>query len=478
MTPRLFATALASVAIAIAAFGGPAAPRALAGSKPHLARVDPAASMAGGVIEIGGTNFSEKPEEIEALFGGEKAYILEAAPERLKILLPMGMKEGTYQLELVVNGERSNKVDIRIRPESERERKAKEDVGKFEQPGGARLGEMKIIQLDAPDPSLDRGVFMVRVSGQAALPDDCIVKLNLKLGNESVVANADAKTSGGRFYGAFGPYTRELFAGHYWVEAVFEAQAQGKRVRDAMKRFYKDPIELAARERCTDRQACKIGTTEQEDAQNKELRSHLAQSLARTRSLARDLEMCYAGAGRSAFRPDGKKVDEAEWEAWLAKRTLKSVAEADRPRRIEEIRAKGLKFLAKDGSFADAKWREWLDHKFRAEAYELARGHAAFKDRYLVVKYADAMADLGDLFGLLGKLAQNRSRELYERNALPVPAQDAEGADMDVLKFGGGKVTLGSIEQGVKKIARDVGLTPAEEKAAEEVLKKNEQQEG
>lgn len=458
---------LAALALVCSIGLAAAAPLALAGSKPHVAKVDPTVAMAGGIVEVTGTNFSDQVEEIEATFGGEKAAILEAAPERLKILLPPGIKEGTYPLQIVVNAERSNKVDIRIRPESERPKKAQEDVSKFEQPDAAALGEKKIIQLDTPVPSLDRGSLMIRVSGSAALPDQCNIKLYLKLGNDEAVANADATVTSGRFVGAFGPYTREVFAGHYWVEAVFKMQDQGKRVRDALKRFYTNPLDLAARERCVDRQACRVGTSEQEDAQQKELRGHLALAVARVRTLARELELCYSGAGRSAFRLDGKKVDEAAWETWLFKRALRSVREEDRSKRIDEIRKKGGRFVTEDGSFADSRWREWMDHGFRAEVFDLARGHYAFRDRYLIVRYGDAMLKLEELFGLLGKFSQNRSRELYEINGLPVPAQDAEGAAMDVLKFGGGKVTLGTIEQVARKVVREVGLTPAEEREAE-----------
>lgn len=470
---------MAAAVLALASAAG-------AGSKPHLLKVEPDRTFGGSVVEVTGTNFTGAIEQISATLGSEPAFVLEARSDWLKLIVPPGLAPGSYALEVRVAGEASaNRLQVTIRPEREREEKSRRDAEEFEG-DGARQAALKVLALFRPEPVSDRGSLVVQVSGEAALPDGCNIVVEIKL-EGTAITTLTLPVQSRRFAGAFGPYTRDLFADDYWVEASFLLASQPPRVKKAIRDLYaRSPLDLGARERATDRQPVRIGAPGQKERELEELRGHIARCLERVRELLHDLEMQYSGAARSwpGFRKDGK-LAEAAWEDWLATRWIvlrtirnelrglsrdarRARAREAAPRVAPEVR-EAARFLTDDGRFADARWREWIDHKLRADIRELAKGHVAYRDRFLVVKHADAMDKLDELFAMLKALSEQRSRELYEGNGLPVAGQDAErDPSADLLRFdAGSELTASDIETAARKIAREVNL-PAKAGHADE----------
>jgi hypothetical protein len=445
---------------------GDPAPR---GAVPRIAEAFPSVVYSQGVVELRGTNFSDAVDDVAATVDGIAAVVLECRIDRVVVKLPPEVRKGTARLEVAVAGRRSNAVEVKVLPESERPKPRGDGAVQYETPEAARLAGTRVIELAEPVPVDDRGTFYIQVRGEAKLPDGCIVACQLKLGDE-LVTGIDVVVKEKRFEGAFGPYEQELFAGNYWVYAVFRIEDQSKKTRDVFKSAFPDPIERAARERAQHRQACRVGNAEQEAQQQREVRAHIANTLARVRRLVRRLETAFAAAGRGAFVREGK-CDEAGWEAWLPTRSLKNVPRAEHEARKAEYR-RHRGFAGPEGIFLESRWREWMDFGFRPEVLALAKSHYDYRNRYLVIRYGDAMIKVEELFGLLIQLSEARSRQLYELCSLPIAAQDRDvAASVDVIKlFSKTEVTPGGIEQAARKAAKEIALTSEEQAAAEGTL--------
>jgi len=439
------------------------------GADPRLSALRPEVVFTGGVVEVTGVNFSDAVEDVRATVGGEAAFILEARVSSVKLKLPENLAKGSHDVVVEVAGRRSNALPVKVVPQSERTKEDEAAAKKYSHPESSPLLAAKIVALLPPVPVDDRGSFYIQVSGEARLPDGCVIALALKLGDE-IVTTINLPVKDKVFQGAFGPYTQELFAGHYFVTAEFDIQRQTKALRTAFTKFFPDTADRSAHEHAHDTQACRVGNSAQEVEQERQVREHVAESLARALRLTRRIENAFASAGRGAFMRDGK-VDETGWEAWLAMRSLRNVPKGERAARIEEFK-RTRSFAAEDGIFREAKWREWLDFAFRPDVQALAKRHIDYRNRYLVIKYPDAMIKLEEIFGNIQSLTEARSRQLYQLVGIPPPPQDGDAdGGPDMIKLGGTtNVTPGLIEASARKVARLVALTPEEEAMAQASL--------
>ncbi|HVY60774.1 MAG TPA: IPT/TIG domain-containing protein, partial [Planctomycetota bacterium] len=426
---------------------------------PHIDKVDPPDPLPGDVVTVTGANFPEEPEGVTARVGEEPASVLETHAGEMKLLVPIGLKQGSYELAVRVGADASNAVKLAVQPESEREKRKERTAQRF----GERQGlPAAMLALDAPAALLDRGSLVVRVSGAAKVPDESRIDLALRLG-KNVITTADAVVQGGRFEASFGPYAKELFSGSYWVDATFDAQLQSKTLRRLFKATFKEEADREAHRHATDRQPVRIGSPEQEAAETREVRRYVARAVVEARTRLADLEQAYSSAGRAAYRKGGK-VDEAAWEAWLALRSLRNVPLAERPARAEAIR-KHPRFLAPDGTFAVAAWREWMDRSFRPELVELERANTIFGERYLQMKppYHDALLWIDNIFATTRALSELRSQDLYRLNGfLEAAPEDAGVKDSNLLQIGATSASTAAIEATIAKVVRETSLTPAE----------------
>ncbi len=443
---------LTALAIAAAIAGA-----ALGAAKPYIESVSPERAFAGGVVRLRGTNFSDAIGDVSVTVSGESCIVIATTPQEITFMLPTAIKKGPHPVEVTVGGEKSNRVTVTIRPEEEREQAKREELERAE--GGAGPVQVKYLVLDVPQYSKERGTSMIIAPGRAEYPDGCVIQLELRLDNH-LVANGQATVQARAFRGTIGPFDRDLFAGHYEVQAFFNLSLQSGAIRRAFKETIKDPKMQAEMRQARDRQYVRVGTSAEEDWQKRELRGYFSGALARSRELLRELESNYAAAARSLFRGDDGKVKEDEWAAWVSQRLLRGVEGEEREKRLAELR-KNEQFLNRDGTFDDQAWREWLDYKWREDGVlKLVKDHVAYRDRFVVMRFHDEMLRLEEIFSGLVRLSQARSQDLYMRNGLPVAASDRALQHQDLLRIGGGMgaVSPAIIETTARRIAKAVGL--------------------
>jgi hypothetical protein len=446
---------LAAAALA----AGLAAPSARAGAKPHIEEIQCETPFPGSVLTIVGTNFSDDFKDVRVTCDEKPCVVLPPTkPERLLAKLPeIGeVTKGKHGIVVTVGGERSNKVEIEVHGEDERREKAEHD--KLVHEGGENAIVKKHLLLDAPQASFTGGELVISAPGKADYPDGALVRLELRL-DQVLIAGVQAEVQAGSFKAIFGPYKKRLFAGNYWIEAWFELARQSGSIRRAFRESVKDPAKQQEFANAHDRQFVRVGTVAEEDFQSKELKSYFQSALSRSKDLLRELETNYSAAGRSMFRKDGK-VDEAEWEAWLKKRSLHGVPGDEYAARVKEMRGVAT-FLNKDGSFNDQAWREWLDFKWREDGVlKLVKDHVAFIDKYLVPKNGETLGDLEKIYATLVRLSQARSMDLYKGNGLPPAEKDTQVGGTAALGLGGGggPATPSTLDMYFHKVVKGAAL--------------------
>lgn len=443
-------------ALALAGLALPGA--ALAGARPRIEKLEPDASMPGGVVKIIGTNFSDRFDEVTVYFdGGTKCTVLEATPEALTVSLPTDAKKGKHSLEVQVGAERSAKVELTILSPEERKDKADEDRKRMEGDGGAAV---KFLDLDPPQAFFDRGTLVINCAGKADYPDGTLIELALELDRKRI-ASSQATVQARVFQGTFGPFQQQLFAGNYMAIASFQLNNQASEIRKAFRATVTDPKKQAEMRQASDHEFVRVGSASDEQYQMKELKDHFASAVARIRGLIRDLDGAYSSAGRSFFRTSDGKLDEEAWTTWLGKRALRAIPEGERDAKIAEWK-KDPRFVNPDLTFNDQAWREWLDFKWREEGVlKLMKDHVAYRQRYMVMKYQEDMLRLEEAYAMLLRLGQTRSTDLYVQNHLPVHEKDAnvKGADPAMIGGGGmGAISPAHIETVLRKIVKSVGL--------------------
>lgn len=298
---------------------------------------------------------------------------------------------------------------------------------------------------------------MIRFSGRAAVPDGCIIAVDLRLGGQ-FVANAQVEVDAqGRFQGQFGPFLKRLFAGLYDLEAHFRLHDQPAKIRHRFRQAFPGK-EGEKRSHLTDRQFVRLGSPEQERIELEEMRKHFRTMADRLLALLEELELHFSSAGRSVFRTAEGKLDEQAWLEWLDRRSLRGLSAEDRARFLQKLRSLEQDMLSPDGGFDEPEWREWMDYRFREEVIGLARAHQAERDRWQVVKFHDAWLELEELCSTLLRLSQERSKYLYERNGLPVAQSDLRPPGGDVLRLGPSAPSPAGIRRGLERILRQVGL--------------------
>jgi hypothetical protein len=413
----LFGAAAGLAALAAA----PSECRALSpASKPRLERSLPPRAFAGGQILLVGTDFGEKQSEITATVNGEPAQVVQlVSPTEVYVALPAEIKKGKAKVELTVAGQTTNTLEVEIRDEKEREQQAEEDAATE---AGTSVETARSIQLNPPEAVAEMGRALIRVTGAApGLPNGCNVDLTLSLGSQ-VVGATTATVESGAFGAAFGPFQKALWAADYWVDAKFDLDKQSKKIRMLFNKTFTDPLQRQAHAHGADRQPVRVGTADQQEAQAKELKSHAASMVSRIRDFATEIGNAYCSAGRSAFRGKDGKVDEVAWEEWCNERALRGVGGAEREKRVKAILAR-REFLTNSGAFADGRWRDYIDAK-REEIATRQADHEKFRETFLTLRDPEAMQELADAWAYLVRLTHFWSRDLYERNQIPIDPKD------------------------------------------------------
>ena len=419
MRARRFLAAVGLLA-AIAAAGV-----ARAGPKPHIDSLDPAEAAPGGNIVLVGENFGDDMQAVTAKVGDQKTNVLLCEPTRLQIGVPIGLKKGKVKVSVTIGEVKANDKELLILDAEGIAAKRKKD-GEKESPTGGETAKM--FSLDAPTVQSDRGNTIVIVTGRSDLPAECEISLKLSLGDSgSLKLGNDAGATVGedhRFQAKIGPFPKPLAPGRYWVDADFNLSEQPKKIRRAFELAFKDEGERRKRERCRDRKPLDVGSSGDQDAQVREMKSHETGTIAKLRQLHRELEVAFGAALRSKFKK-GKDVDEAAWEDRLDGKSLQGLDAPVRAAWVKEMKARS-EFLTSGGAFAEPKWREWLDGKFTDDLAEVGKANASVLDRFLVVKDRPILEMLQHEIDYLGKLARYRSHELYEVSGLPLAPQDGE----------------------------------------------------
>ncbi len=453
---------------------------------PHISEISPDEDFPGAVIVIVGTNFSDAKEDCEVFLGEASAFVLDATPESLKVIVPNEVKPGKVKVRVKIGKDRSNDKEFRILNPADEEalaKKKEEDLIKAEGAGGGgdtpstaeQIKERQKKRLRFLDPKrfpedgredgvrvVDaRGSIRFDVKGRAALPDGCMVTLKLVFdspygtatqierepgagpeANPVTVTNvanipvdvAEATVQTQTFQATFGPYSKKLFSGNYYVEARFEIDQQPLDIKYMFEREVKDRMLREALSNLFDRTVVQVGQTAAAQREVDEVRRHFLSSLRKADALVVELEESYAATMRSGFLKDGK-VDESGWEDWLAKRPLfRKLSTEERARKARTLKAE-RRYLHDDGKFNDVAWREWIDNRFRGDVLTLAKEHVAYRDGYQVLIFPGATTKLSEMYGLLISLSMMRSSEIYERNGLKVAQADQTPIGTDVVSL-------------------------------------------
>ncbi|RME76846.1 MAG: hypothetical protein D6776_00520 [Planctomycetota bacterium] len=422
--------------------------------------------LPGAVVWVGGTNFTDEVQNVKVSVDDKPALVLAAQVDRIQFLVPPDTKAGKHTVQVEVDGRRSNTLSLKVvEPTPENiERIGKRDAAEFEDPGRSEIEKkIELITLSVPQAISERGMTVIRFSGKAQLPEGCVIALDLKLDGEPV-GNAEAEViapynrSSDNFQGQFGPFRKRMFSGNYSVEAYFRLADQPAKVR---YRFRKElgKRELAKLSSGYARNYVYVGNRTQEELEKQELRKHFRRTTDKILGLLDELETQFSLAGRAdpRWHKSGEGVDEAAWEAWLKKRSLKGMSASEQREWLERLRTEQGP-LTPEGDFDEAAWREWLDRSWREEVLALYRQHRAYVEKWQTVRFNDAMLEMESLFGALIKLSQNRSRYIYEHQGLAVDANDARPPGADELRLGVSLASPIGIRRTVKRILTEIGL--------------------
>lgn len=435
---------------------------AAAGDKPHIEKIENDLPMAGSVVKIVGTNFSDKKADISVMIDGSlPADILLPTVEALTVALPSPLSKGKHKLHVTIGKERSNEFEIVIHGEEDRQDKIKRDIERHEGTSGDPTVKKHLI-LDPPSAAADRGALVITVPGKADYPDGALILLELKL-DAKLITSMQTEVHAGALKGRF-ECNKQLFAGNYWVDGWFELSRQPGAIRLAFREAIKDPVKQQEFASAHDRQFVRVGSVADEQWQIKELKGYFQATLARSRDLLKELETNFAAAGRSIFRAKDGKVDEAAWEDWVKKHS-KSISTEVYEARLREAKA-ATPFLNKDNSLNDQAWREWLDFKWREEGIlKMVKDHVSYKDKYLAPKNEDELNEVEKLFSTLLRLSQTRSLDLYKENGMPPSEKDSQGAGTQALGIAaaGGPASPANVEMCAHRIEMVLEKPPFKE---------------
>lgn len=451
-----YALGLSVVLVSAVVFSGDVA---LAGAKPRIDKITPDEVLPGGVLEIKGMNFSDKISETKATVGGKPAIVLDTKVEQMHVMVPPDTSAGNVSVIVDVAGVKSNKEQVKVlrNTAENREKVAKRDEMVHEGSDATKQAGRPLV-LDKPRAMSDRGMTGVRCAGRAIYPDGCVVVVSLALEGH-ILGYIDCEVTRGRFQGTFGPYTKRLFSGHYTVEARFEASSQTGKIRRAFKKTYKDPAERAKFASAHDREVLRVGSDQLVQREQEEIQAHFKRVVERLLRLLDEIEAKFSMGGRALFRDSKGSVDEAAWELWLDRRSLRGVKGKERKDYVESWRAE-RSMLTGNNRFDEDAWREWLDNSYRMDVLALAEDNKRYVERWQVMRFHKQLLSLDDLFGQLLKLSQMRSQYLYERVGLKLHDNDIRLKGSDVLQLGASKTTPRGIERDAKHILRAVGVNP------------------
>lgn len=439
--------------IALLALAGLLAPAAAA--EPVIDSVEPALTIPGGVVVVRGAGFAEAGCSVT--IGRENGQVLAASARELTVWVPQTVKLGEQPLVVRFGGEASRPTTVEVL--------AADDPRIGPTPADGIPGEPPVIVPDLIDlepARVETGEDGLRVHalGVARYPDDVVIALRLMLGSH-LLASAQATVKGGRIAADLGPLRKALFAGSYAIEAEFHLHSQPGRVRRMFLKAFPDPRERSARASASERIFVRIGSVEDERASKARRRDHVeAVSGEATRALDA-LEDRFLADARSAFRGDGADgaVREGDWEAWLAERLrARRAGPTDGRKRAAALAALEADLDAK-GRLDEASWRAWLDEDWRPGVAALLERHRRFRDEWEALPQPEAARDIEAALGVLMRLSQVRSQELYALNGLAPHASDERlPLELDGAAAASGVAAPWRVEDLLREAAREVGL--------------------
>jgi hypothetical protein len=422
--------------------------------------------LPGGVVWVGGTNFSDEVKFVKVMVDDQEALVLTATVEKIQFMLPQEVSAGNRSVKVEVDGRMSNALTLKIAEKNQKniDRIAARDAKEFEDPSRGEIErQVELLSLSVPSSVSERGLTLIRFSGKAQLPEGCVIALDLKLDGQPV-GNAEAEIlspysrTQDNFQGQFGPFNKRMFSGNYTVEANFRLADQPAKVRYRFRQEL-DRRELAKLSTGYARNFVFVGNPTQEELEKEQLRAHFRKTTEQITGLLDDLEVNFSVAGRAdpRWHRGGGDVDEAAWQDWLKKRSLKGMPSQQRDDWMRRIRAHGG-HLTSSGDFDEAGWREWLDHSWREEVLALYKSHRAYADTWQVLRFHDQVLEMEALFGALIKLSQNRASYLYEAQGLQVHPNDMRPQGADELRLGVSYASPVGIRRTVNRVLTEIGI--------------------
>ncbi|MBI4576821.1 MAG: hypothetical protein HY722_11210, partial [Planctomycetes bacterium] len=270
---------------------------------------------------------------------------------------------------------------------------------------------------------MDGGMAKVLVNGQAPkLPDGSTIYVSARYyytANEPFDV-VKAVVTEGMWSAVLGPYERPLYAGNYYVDALFLLDRQSGLVRDEVKRLRGEGDEWDRFERLHEVESIYFGFAADEEREEAARLEHYTGALKRFEQVYADLEQAVASTGRLMFQ------EEEAWVAWLVSRGyVKDPAGKAGSRKVRDW--KDDHRFQNGERLDESAWRAWLDEDLRRRVAQLQQDHAAYQDRAAASKYPAADVDLGQLLGSLYRMTMDLSVEVYTGLGLEVHPNDQVG---------------------------------------------------
>jgi hypothetical protein len=216
---------------------------AVAMDGPRIERVDPARTPPGGVLVISGTGLGDSRDALSAKLGPEhEALILEIAGDVCRVLVPLDIEVGRYELYLARAGLQSNAVPVEVTI------RGKMDFSD-ELPPPPSLGPERLAILTIESVSVS--AECVLVSGTADVPDGAVLQVLLERVDGKIEAIDRAVVTNKRFGAILLTGSHE--AGDYVASVYFNLRFQPRTYRETYRKLFPDPRDLARRQVGTDR---------------------------------------------------------------------------------------------------------------------------------------------------------------------------------------------------------------------------------
>jgi hypothetical protein len=286
--------------------------------------------------------------------------------------------------------------------------------------------------------------FLVQVTAPH-LPDGTFFYVHACFGGQPF-ARTKGTIQAGSFQVTLGPFEQEFWSGEYEIRLFL---LPGRQLPKVTAGATEDLPPLRHRT------VLRVGTEEQERAEEQERHAYYAAAVERGLGLLDELVEAYGATSKSLFvDPEQKAVGPDAWREWLEFRGLLA---ADKRTARDQVKrwTEDQRFLNENGRLQTEKWQSWMED-FRARIEEALVAHRTYLSQHVAPRYPRAAIDVEALYSGTFTLSRKYSINLYGGNRLPVPSWERR-ASVELTNPPPGS-SIVHVRQLARAIKREVGL--------------------